>query len=142
MAASTIRQIHSIISAALTAASANGKPRPSEQASVTQDDPLQDAVTNTTAPRPPAPESRRPPTGPVQRPDERVTEHVTKHVARQHTKQQRRPQPIDPDTVRLERSADYDVLVITGTWHVVAGADRTDANPAIPAAEGGQADSR
>src|SRR5262249_19935214 len=47
-----------------------------------------------------------------------VTEHVTEQASSQYTKQERRPRPIDPNAVRLERSADYD---ITGTWRVMAG---------------------
>jgi len=40
-----------------------------------------------------------------------------RHLGRTQ-KQVRRPRPIDPNTVRLERSADYNV---TSTWRVVAG---------------------
>jgi len=88
----------------------NEEPPFPEQASTTRDHPLTTSVTDTAV-------QLRPAAGPAQRSSEHVTKPVTKQTARQHPKQQRR-QPIDPDTVRLERSTDYD---ITGTWQVMAG---------------------
>jgi hypothetical protein len=98
----------------------NEDPPSPEQASTTQDGPITKSVTATaTQPRPaaPAPEPRCPPASPTRRSGERVTKPSHEKEARQN-EQERRPQPIDPNTVRLERSADYD---ITGTWRAIAG---------------------
>jgi len=99
----------------------NEEPPTPKQTSATQNSPVTKSVTDTAAqPRPTAPTSKshHPPADPVQRPGKRVTKSVTKQATRQDIKRERRPQPIDPNTVRLERSADYD---ITGTWKAMAG---------------------
>jgi len=97
------------------------KPPSPEQVSATRDGSVTKSVTDTAA-QPgqasSASESHHPPTGPVQRSGERVTESVTKQAARQDAERERRPRSIDPNTVRLERSADYD---ITGAWRATAG---------------------
>lgn len=81
--------------------------------------PQPNPVTDTAAPpRPSVPEPHPQPAGPAQQPSSSVTKKVTKQAANQHPNQPRRPQPIDPDTVRLQRSTDYD---LTGTWQVLAG---------------------
>jgi hypothetical protein len=66
----------------------------------------------------PLPATDRPSAGDDQRVRKHVTEKVTKQAARRHAEPAWKPRPIDPDTVRLERSTDYDV---TGTWRVFAG---------------------
>jgi len=52
----------------------------------------------------------------AQRPDDRVTEQVTKPQLGSTPPKYRRPEPIDPETVRLERSADYDLNQQTAGW--------------------------
>jgi len=95
------------------------EPPPSgERGSGIQRGPLPGSVTDAAAPPPcPSAESHRLPAGPAQRSGDGVTKSVTKPMAQRHTAP-RRPQLIDPDTVRLERSADYD---LSGAWRVLAG---------------------
>ena len=97
---------------------ANGEPTCLSGAATPQDRPVTKSVTDI-APCPAAPEADQLSTGPAGRSGEFVTEQVRQQPAGRRPKRERRPSPIDADTVRLERSADYDV---TGTWRVMAGA--------------------
>jgi hypothetical protein len=100
---------------------AHDESTPVNGATTPQDSPVTKSVTET-VPCPAAPEPAQHSTGSAQRSGNPATNQAAR---RRHTTQQQRPQPIDPDTVRLERSGDYD---LTGTWHVVAG----PANDPIP----------
>jgi hypothetical protein len=95
------------------------EPHSHEEPSAAESSPVTKPVTEP-ATEPRVAEAGEPPAGHDQRAGESVTKKVTKPSARRHTERASRPKPkpIDPDTVRLERSADYDV---TGTWRVLAG---------------------
>ena len=86
-------------------------------------EPVTKSVTekSVTPPRPVEPLSE-PTQGRTSRPSnisEGVAKKVTKSPAKRARRQARATGPIDVDTVRLERGADYDT---SGTWRVVAGA--------------------